>query len=136
MCLKVTDRKQGLGSFCSLLIIFRAGKQDTCAAHLFHPWNGDFKDAWYIQAPITEFNTALTRSRDLAQYSLSSEQRLIQDLARPVGDYSQLIANEMDGIIREVFRAVNEWKTVASRIGIPRSEIEIMEPAFYQLARF
>lgn len=55
------------------------------------------------------------------------------NLAKSVGDYFQLNDDEMEQIISEVFNSVNEWKAIASEIGISRSEIEIMEAAFYQV---
>lgn len=55
------------------------------------------------------------------------------ELARSVGDYFQLNAAEMDQIIAEVVNSVKKWKKMAIEIGIRRSEIEIMEGAFYQV---
>lgn len=60
----------------------------------------------------------------------TSNNALDFDLARSVGDFFQLHATEMDQIISEVSKAVATWKNVASKIGIARSEIETMSPAF------
>jgi serine/threonine-protein kinase HipA len=55
------------------------------------------------------------------------------NLAKSVGDYFQLNDAEMNQIISDVFNSVDQWKVIASEIGIPRSETEVMEGAFYQL---
>jgi serine/threonine-protein kinase HipA len=55
------------------------------------------------------------------------------NLARSVGDYFQLNDAEMDRIIAEVFSSINEWKKMASEIGISRNEIEVMETAFHHV---
>jgi len=46
------------------------------------------------------------------------------DLARSVGDFFQLTKMEMDLIINEVTSAVKDWKNLAQKIGISKSEIE------------
>jgi serine/threonine-protein kinase HipA len=51
-------------------------------------------------------------------------------LAKSVGAYFQLSMAEMELIISEVSAAVATWRDVAAEIGIPRSEIEQMSPAF------
>jgi len=52
------------------------------------------------------------------------------DLARSVGVYFRLNDNKMDKIIHEVKTAVSQWKEVAHKIGISRSEQILMESAF------
>ncbi len=53
------------------------------------------------------------------------------NLAKSVGFYFQLNDAEMDTILSEVLASVNSWKEVAGEIGIPRTQVELMSPAFY-----
>ena len=52
------------------------------------------------------------------------------ELAKSVGEYFRLDAQQMDAIIEEVHKAVRRWKTVADNIGISRGEQELMAGAF------
>ncbi len=52
------------------------------------------------------------------------------DLAKSVGDFFRLDEKQMDGIIQQVMHSVNQWEKVADRIGIPRSEKDLMRAAF------
>ena len=52
------------------------------------------------------------------------------NLAKSVGIYFRLNENQMDSIILEVKDAVSQWKDIASKIGIIRSEQMLMENAF------
>ena len=52
------------------------------------------------------------------------------ELARSVGSFFQLNAEEMDTIINQVKSSVKRWKQMASEIGIPKAEIEMMGAAF------
>lgn len=52
------------------------------------------------------------------------------ELAKSVGPYFRLSNSEMDGVINKVRETVKKWREVANRIGIPRSEQEIMQSAF------
>ena len=52
------------------------------------------------------------------------------DLAKSVGEYFHLNANQMDSIIKEVKGAVSGWRKIAIDIGIPRSEQDKMASAF------
>lgn len=40
----------------------------------------------------------------------------------------------MDAIIEEVVTAVSHWKTIPKKLGIPRSERELMAAAFMNAA--
>jgi serine/threonine-protein kinase HipA len=53
------------------------------------------------------------------------------DLARSVGVYFQLNPKEMDNILAEVKASVKNWRKIATTIGIPRREQEVMEGAFW-----
>ncbi len=52
------------------------------------------------------------------------------ELAKSVGAYFRLNEKQMNTIINEVTGVVSNWKEVANRIGIPRSEQQLMEKAF------
>ncbi|MBP6447527.1 MAG: type II toxin-antitoxin system HipA family toxin [Saprospiraceae bacterium] len=52
------------------------------------------------------------------------------DLAKSVGVYFRLNEDQMNQIINEVKGAVSQWKDVAHKIGISRSEQILMENAF------
>lgn len=52
------------------------------------------------------------------------------ELAKSIGEYFRLNENQMNLIINEVLESVNQWKEIATKIGIPRSEQELMEKAF------
>ena len=52
------------------------------------------------------------------------------DLAKSVGMYFRLDENQMNTILEEVLTAVASWKEMATKIGIPKNEIELMEKAF------
>ncbi len=53
------------------------------------------------------------------------------DLAKSVGEFFRLNRKEMALIISEVKNSVKEWRNVANKLGIARSEQEIMEAAFH-----
>lgn len=52
------------------------------------------------------------------------------DLAKSVGEYFRLDSSQMDQIISEVFKSVRTWSELATKIGISRSEQEVMRGAF------
>ena len=52
------------------------------------------------------------------------------ELAKSVGPYFQLNANEMNEIINELISVVRTWEVEAKAIGISRAEISLMRPAF------
>ena len=52
------------------------------------------------------------------------------ELAENVGGFFRLNETEMNIIIDEVLSSVSQWRKVAARIGISRSEQEIMQGAF------
>lgn len=52
------------------------------------------------------------------------------ELAKSVGDFFRLNQSEMDNILHEVFTSVKQWKEIAHKIGISRSEQELMQAAF------
>lgn len=52
------------------------------------------------------------------------------DLAKSVGEFFRLNENQMHAIILEVKNSVKQWRKLATEIGIPRSEQEMMQGAF------
>ena len=51
-------------------------------------------------------------------------------LAKSVGEYFQLQEKQMDDILKEIKGAVKNWKTEATKIGISKAEISLMNSAF------
>ena len=52
------------------------------------------------------------------------------ELAKSVGEYFRLNSSEMDQVLAQVLSSVKQWRGWADKIGIPRSEQELMNPAF------
>ncbi|MNT57521.1 hypothetical protein D3C72_1948930 [compost metagenome] len=52
------------------------------------------------------------------------------DLAISVGQFFQLKDDQMHHIIKEVESVVKDWRSLASKLRIPRAEQEMMSPAF------
>jgi len=52
------------------------------------------------------------------------------ELVKSVGEFFRLNESEMDNILNEVFNSVKQWKEIAHKIGISRSEQELMQAAF------
>jgi serine/threonine-protein kinase HipA len=52
------------------------------------------------------------------------------ELAFEVIDFFQLSLEEAESIFIEILASVGEWREVANKIGIPRSEQEAMQFAF------
>ena len=52
------------------------------------------------------------------------------ELAKSVGEYFQLKSSEMHAIIVEVKAGAKNWRIIASELGIPRQEQELMAGAF------
>lgn len=52
------------------------------------------------------------------------------DLARSVAPVFRTGSNDVERMITEVVRAVSSWQKIAEKIGIPKKEIGMMEPAF------
>src|SRR5699024_5663226 len=55
------------------------------------------------------------------------------ELAKSVGTYFRLSNSEMNSIIDGVKKSVRNWETIANRIGISRSEQELMHSAFQMI---
>lgn len=52
------------------------------------------------------------------------------ELAKSVGEYFRLNEKQMNNIINEVNSVVSKWKEIANKIGISRSEQQLIEKAF------
>ncbi|WP_041779256.1 hypothetical protein [Belliella baltica] len=52
------------------------------------------------------------------------------NLAMSVGDFFRLDKNQMNRIIDEILDKVKKWEKIAYKIGISRSDKEIMRNAF------
>lgn len=52
------------------------------------------------------------------------------ELVKSVGEFFRLNQSEMNNILNEVFNSVKQWKEIAHKIGISRSEQELMQAAF------
>ena len=52
------------------------------------------------------------------------------ELAENVGEYFRLDNKQMDTIIKEVLKSVDQWQRFAAEIGISRGEQELMAAAF------
>lgn len=83
---------------------------------------------WYL-SPLYDANpfpdgTGLTLNISETDNSLNL------DLARSVALLFRISAREADLIVQKTLHAVSNWRQIAENIGIPRREIEMMEPAF------
>lgn len=88
------------------------------------------KEGW-ILSPAYDLNPSIDKD-GLALNIDTDNNALDFDLAKSIGEYFRLNKNQMEDIIKEVVEVTGNWKTLASEIGIPRSEQEVMEKAFIQ----
>jgi serine/threonine-protein kinase HipA len=83
----------------------------------------------WVLSPAYDLNPSI--EKDGLALNIDSENNALDvDLAKSVGDYFQLLPNEMDKIINDVHTAIRDWKGIAKEIGISRADLEIMAPAF------
>jgi serine/threonine-protein kinase HipA len=85
-------------------------------------------NGWQL-SPAYDINPS-TEKEGLSLNIDENNNELDFELAKSVGSYFRLTSLEMDKIIDEVKTAVKTWKVEAKKIGIPRSEIELMASAF------
>jgi serine/threonine-protein kinase HipA len=52
------------------------------------------------------------------------------EVAMSVGEYFQLNEKQMLIILNEIIEAVRTWKTLATKIGISKAEMNLMSGAF------
>ena len=86
-------------------------------------------DEGWILSPAYDLNPSIDNV-GLALYIVTNKNSLDFVLAKEVGEYFRLNNEKMNAIIHEVLESVSQWKEIATKIGIPRSEQELMEKAF------
>ena len=85
-------------------------------------------DGW-ILSPAYDLNPSIDKdglSLNIDMYNND----LDFELAKSVGEYFRLNEKQMNTIINEVSSVVSKWKEIANKIGISRSEQQLMEKAF------
>jgi serine/threonine-protein kinase HipA len=80
-------------------------------------------------SPAYDINPSIDKN-GLALNIDANDNALDIGLARSVGPWFQLTEKEMDAIIFQIKNAVANWRQLANKIGIPRSEQELMGGAF------
>lgn len=86
------------------------------------------KDGW-ILSPAYDINPST--DKDGLALNIDNENNALDfEIAKSVGGYFQLSDSSMDTVIHEVKTAVNSWENIAQKIGISRSEQEMMASAF------
>jgi serine/threonine-protein kinase HipA len=86
-------------------------------------------DEGWILSPAYDLNPSIDKD-GLALNIDTNNNALDFELAKEVGEYFRLNNEKMNAIIHEVLESVSQWKEIATKIGIPRSEQELMEKAF------
>lgn len=86
-------------------------------------------DKGWVLSPAYDLNPSI--EKDGLSLNIDMDDNALNfGLAKSVGEYFRLSEKEMDTILKEVSRAVKDWKGVAKTIGIKNSEIQLMEGAF------
>lgn len=83
----------------------------------------------WVLSPAYDINPSIDKN-GLALNIDMDNNALDYELAKSVGEYFKLDNNSMNAIIEEVLNSVNDWKTLANKIGISRVEQEMMKGAF------
>jgi len=83
----------------------------------------------WVLSPAFDINPSIEKG-GLAININTQSNELDCDLALSVGEYFRLNKKEMDTILSEVRSSVSKWEKIANKIGIPRSEIQMMKSAF------
>ena len=86
-------------------------------------------DAGWTLAPAYDLNPSIDKDGLSLNIDMDNNE-LDFELAKSVGAYFRLNETQMNAIIDEVIGVVSKWKEVANRMGIPRSEQQLMEKAF------
>ena len=86
-------------------------------------------DEGWVLSPAYDLNPSIDKD-GLALNIDMDNNSLDFELAKSVGDFFRLNHSEMENIINEVFTSVKQWKEIAYKIGISRSEQELMQAAF------
>ena len=83
----------------------------------------------WILSPAFDLNPSI--DKDGLSLNLDMDDNSLDlDLAKNVGVYFRLTESEMDTIIFEIRDSVQNWKTLAGKMGISRAEQVLMESAF------
>ena len=83
----------------------------------------------WILSPAFDINPSIDKY-GLALNIDTENNALDFELAKSIGGYFQLSDPSMDTILQEVKYVVKSWKKIARKIGISRSEMEMMASAF------
>lgn len=87
------------------------------------------RDNGWILSPAYDLNPSI--EKDGLSLNIDMDDNALDfELAKSVGSYFRLRESEMKTIIQEVSQAVKDWKTIAKKIGIKKSETELMSSAF------
>lgn len=87
------------------------------------------KDTGWNLSPAYDLNPSIDKN-GLALNIDMDDNSLDFNLAMSVGDFFRLDKNQMNRIIDEILDKVKKWEKIADKIGISRSEKEIMRNAF------
>jgi serine/threonine-protein kinase HipA len=86
------------------------------------------RDGWKL-SPAYDINPSV--DKEGLSLNISMEDNSLDfELAKSVGKYFRLGNKQMTEIIKAVKFTVSQWRSLATRIGIPRFEQELMESAF------
>ena len=85
--------------------------------------------AGWILSPAYDLNPSIEKD-GLALNIDTDNNALDFELAKSVGEYFRLNENQMKTIIKKVLEVTTNWKTIAKKIGISRSEQDLMTKAF------
>lgn len=85
-------------------------------------------DGW-ILSPAYDLNPSIDKDGLSLNIDMDNNE-LDFELAKSVGEYFRLNNEQMDSIIEEVKGVVSGWEVVANKIGISRSEQQLMGKAF------
>lgn len=96
-----------------------------------HPRNHGFilTDEGWTLSPAYDLNPSVDKN-GLALNIDMDNNAMDFDVAKSVGDFFRLDEKQMDHIIAEVLDSVSQWEKIADKIGISKSEREIMHGAF------
>lgn len=86
------------------------------------------EEGWVL-SPAYDLNPSIDKN-GLALNIDVDDNALEFDLVKSVGSFFRLDENQMDAIIQEVLASTSKWEIVADKIGISRSEKELMSSAF------
>ena len=86
-------------------------------------------DKGWILSPAYDLNPSIEKDGLALNIDMDNNAQNLE-LAKSVGVYFRLNETEMNSIILEVKKAVSDWRSIASAIGISRAEQELMQHAF------